>query len=223
MNNLIVCPNCHQQILDDGSLAGQLVACPFCNKQFNMPGVLVGSVAALPKAIAIATSRDNYEISCPHCSSRLHEDGRYSNQWVMCPFCNGQFRIPEMNSLVVFGSKRDVQSTHAVSVVFAPQGKFAGLAAVLSFFYLGLGQIYNGQIIKGVVLMIVPTCIWIVVLVGGLLASISLANIGPYLGALATVGVGVLGVWVWGMIDAYNTAETINRKHLRSLKRKTYL
>jgi len=33
--------------------------------------------------------------------------------------------------------------------------KNSGLAAVLSFFFTGLGQIYNGQIGKGVVLIII--------------------------------------------------------------------
>ena len=33
--------------------------------------------------------------------------------------------------------------------------KSAGLAAVLSFLIQGLGQIYNGQIIKGLILVVI--------------------------------------------------------------------
>ena len=33
--------------------------------------------------------------------------------------------------------------------------KNPGLAAVLSFFYMGLGQIYNGQISKGIIFIVV--------------------------------------------------------------------
>ncbi len=33
--------------------------------------------------------------------------------------------------------------------------KSAGLAAVLSFFISGLGQIYNGQILKGLIIIVV--------------------------------------------------------------------
>ena len=35
-----------------------------------------------------------------------------------------------------------------------PSYKNPGLAAVLSFFYMGLGQIYNGQIAKGIAFIV---------------------------------------------------------------------
>ncbi|MBN2445889.1 MAG: hypothetical protein JXO22_04145 [Phycisphaerae bacterium] len=61
----------------------------------------------------------------------------------------------------------------------------AGIAAILSFFLTGLGQIYNGQIIKGLLLMAVQAVnialMW--VLIGFLLWPI---------------------VWIYGMIDAYD-------------------
>ena len=70
--------------------------------------------------------------------------------------------------------------------------KNPGLAAVLCFFFTGLGQIYNGQIGKGILFII-----------------IQIINIG-----LMFVLVGFITypiVWIWGMIDAYKTAEKINR------------
>jgi len=69
--------------------------------------------------------------------------------------------------------------------------KNAGLAAVLSFFYMGLGQIYNGQIGKGVFFIILYTISWFLclVIVGFLTTPI---------------------MWVWGMYDAYKTSEKIN-------------
>lgn len=70
--------------------------------------------------------------------------------------------------------------------------KNPGLAAVLSFFYMGLGQIYNGQIAKGILFIIAYTISWIlVVLVIGLITT-------PIL-------------WVYGIWDAYKSAEKINR------------
>jgi hypothetical protein len=45
-------------------------------------------------------------------------------------------------------------SSQAV-VMVAGQKSSPGLAAILSFFWCGLGQIYTGQIVKGVALMIV--------------------------------------------------------------------
>lgn len=71
--------------------------------------------------------------------------------------------------------------------------KSPGLAAVLSFFVPGLGQIYNGQIAKGIVVFV----------------------IGPlfFLGVLGWIGVGYLlyvPLWIYAIYDAYRTAERIN-------------
>lgn len=71
--------------------------------------------------------------------------------------------------------------------------KSAGLAAVLSFFISGLGQIYNGSILKGLVIIVVQ-----------------IIN-----GALTTVLIGWIPlaiVWVWAIIDAYREAERINAR-----------
>ncbi len=71
--------------------------------------------------------------------------------------------------------------------------KNAGLAAVLSFFISGLGQIYNGRILKGLVIIVVQAI-----------------N-----GALTTVLIGWIPlaiVWVWAIIDAYREAERINAR-----------
>jgi TM2 domain-containing membrane protein YozV len=71
--------------------------------------------------------------------------------------------------------------------------KSAGLAAVLSFFISGLGQIYNGQILKGLVIIVVQ-----------------IIN-----GALTTILIGWIPlaiVWVWAIIDAYREAERINAR-----------
>ena len=69
--------------------------------------------------------------------------------------------------------------------------KQPGIAAVLSFFWTGVGQIYNGQILKGIFLII--------------LQGIN--------GLLMFVGIGFITypiVWIWGMYDAYKTAERMN-------------
>jgi TM2 domain-containing membrane protein YozV len=67
-----------------------------------------------------------------------------------------------------------------------------GIAAVLSFFWTGVGQIYNGQIVKGIILILVQVvnAFLMVVLIGFITYPI---------------------VWIWGMYDAYKTAERMNR------------
>ena len=69
--------------------------------------------------------------------------------------------------------------------------KNPGIAAVLSFFWTGVGQIYNGQIKKGIILIGVQI----------LNALLMFLIIG-----LITYPV----VWIWGIFDAYKKAERIN-------------
>jgi TM2 domain-containing membrane protein YozV len=78
-------------------------------------------------------------------------------------------------------------------VIVVHSGKSAGLAAVLSFFWCGLGQIYNGQIGKG--------------LLFGFLYLVSLILIFAIVGIITTPL-----LWIWGMIDAYQTSERLNRE-----------
>ena len=71
--------------------------------------------------------------------------------------------------------------------------KNPSIATILSFFYMGLGQIYNGQIGKGIIFII--------------LYGISVA--------LIFVGIGFVTtpiLWIWGMVDANNSAKKINEK-----------
>jgi TM2 domain-containing membrane protein YozV len=70
--------------------------------------------------------------------------------------------------------------------------KNPGLAAVASYFFAGLGQIYNGDILKGVLLMIVQVInvLLCFVLVGFLTYPV---------------------VWIYGIWDAYKSAEKFNQ------------
>lgn len=70
--------------------------------------------------------------------------------------------------------------------------KHPGIAAVLSFFWTGVGQIYNGQILKGILLIILQA-------INGLLMFVLIGFITYPI------------VWIWGMYDAYKTAERMNR------------
>jgi len=69
--------------------------------------------------------------------------------------------------------------------------KSPGVAAVLSALYVGLGQIYNGQILKGVLFMI----------------------FGFFFLVSTIVGIGFILypiLWIGSMLDAYFTARKIN-------------
>ena len=75
--------------------------------------------------------------------------------------------------------------------------KSEGLAAVLSFLFVGLGQIYNDEIGKGILFIIV-----------GVIAVLTLfILIGFILYPL---------FWIYNIYDAYNTAKGINAGRIRT-------
>ena len=71
--------------------------------------------------------------------------------------------------------------------------KNPSIATVLSFLFMGLGQVYNGQIGKGIVFIILYAISFVLmfVLVGFITTPI---------------------LWIWGMIDANKSAKKINEK-----------
>lgn len=75
--------------------------------------------------------------------------------------------------------------------------KSPGLAAFLSFIFVGLGQLYNGQIGKGILVMFVYFLFWGVAVIEA-----------P--GAFILIFV----LWVWMISDAYSVAK---RKRLNWL------
>ena len=69
--------------------------------------------------------------------------------------------------------------------------KSEGIAAVLSFLFVGLGQIYNGEIGKGILFIIL----------GVFIVFTALFLIGFLLYPV---------FWIYNIYDAYNTAKKIN-------------
>jgi TM2 domain-containing membrane protein YozV len=83
-----------------------------------------------------------------------------------------------------------VRIKQAPSVEFVER-KSPGIAAVLSFLFTGLGQIYNGQIGKGIgfVVLGVVFLLTVLVLIGFILYPV---------------------FWIYNIYDAYSTAKKIN-------------
>jgi TM2 domain-containing membrane protein YozV len=83
-------------------------------------------------------------------------------------------------------------SVRSGGVAVAP--KSPGLALVASFFIPGLGSMINGEVGKGIGILV------------GYFFSLLLVVI--------VIGiVGVLGFWIYGMVDAYNGAKLWNARH----------
>jgi TM2 domain-containing membrane protein YozV len=70
------------------------------------------------------------------------------------------------------------------------------LAAALSFFINGVGQIYNGEIAKGIIIIVVQ-------IVNALLMSVIIGFITWPI------------VWIWSIYDAYKVAQRINEQALQ--------
>ena len=107
---------------------------------------------------------------CSNCGEEIDIDAE------ICPKCGVRVKAPTVGEKKV-GEKNPV------------------LAAILSFLIVGLGQIYNGQIGKGIVLII---CYVISIVLCTILIGIPLLVI----------------LWIYGIYDAYNTAKKINAGEL---------
>lgn len=88
-----------------------------------------------------------------------------------------------------------------------------GLSAVLSFLWNGLGQLYNGEIKKGLTIMSVSAASMLVVVIGAvmvgqflLMQTMSVPQLvwGLILLVLGIVSIAVVGIY--NIYDAYNTA-----------------
>ncbi len=89
-----------------------------------------------------------------------------------------------------------------------------GVAAVLSFVFNGLGQIYNGQIAKGLVIMLISLIAMTVMLIGAVflghfILSGFLYRIEFLAGAIMMlIGVSVIILLgIYNIYDAYYTAQ----------------
>jgi TM2 domain-containing membrane protein YozV len=119
---------------------------------------------------------------CNRCGSDV-DDSRY------CPNCGSP-----QEALVPATSQPGAASSR--QIVFVQSTRNPGVAAVLSFFVPGLGQVYNGQIGKGIALMVVY--------------AVSLALIAALVGIVTTPI-----LCIWSMFGARNTATRLNASNSR--------
>jgi TM2 domain-containing membrane protein YozV len=172
MPGQISCPLCKFEMIDDGSLSGMQVSCPACRGQFKMPGT---ATATAPPPIYTAQVVHPTKF-CFHCGASIESAAAVCVRCGVAQPFTGHFASQ-------FGGYQ------------APP-KNSGIAAVLSFFFPGVGQIYNGEIGKGIAFVLLNFVFWILTfLIIGL----------PLL----------LVLWVWAIYDAYSVAERINANGLR--------
>jgi TM2 domain-containing membrane protein YozV len=126
---------------------------------------------------------DGSPVFCPNCGKPLSSAA--PSQQSYCPHCG-----KPVDPVAEICPSCGVRIRQAPQPVVRDQ-KNPGLAAVLSFFFTGLGQIYNGQIGKGILFLVlgIVFLITIIVLIGFILYPV---------------------FWIYNIYDAYNTAKKIN-------------
>lgn len=93
-----------------------------------------------------------------------------------------------------------------------------GIAAVLSFVFNGLGQIYNGEIKKGLILIFLSALCMLMMVSGGIYAIAWLMKgyliSRPFIVSLFIFVAGVMLaaiIGIFSIFDAYNTAKKLNQ------------
>jgi hypothetical protein len=88
-----------------------------------------------------------------------------------------------------------------------------GLAAVFSFVFNGLGQLYNGQIFKGLLIMFLSTVSMLLLIIGAVLIAFWLLGkamfpgevlLGGFLFFISLIFICILGIY--SIVDAYRVA-----------------
>jgi len=139
---------------------------------------------------------------CPLCGTENEENARFCkecNEPLYDPNTNNTSKEPDRKKQIEEEEKTRVEAKgkteRKVSMANQPPKfyKNPSIATILSFFFMGLGQIYNGQIGKGVIFII--------------LYGISVALMFAVVGFVTTPI-----LWIWGMVDANNSAKRINEK-----------
>ena len=146
---------------------------------------------------------------CVSCGDQVREGAAF------CTKCGARTAVPVQSAAPTAPNR---------TIMVVQKQKSSGVAAILSFFWCGLGQIYNGQIAKGLLFMILyPPIMWfgmVLSFFGAAAAGGANNSSDQAAGAGAAVfGLGLLviggSLWVFGMVNAYRTAERLNDAQLR--------
>lgn len=143
-------------------------------------------------------------VFCKNCGRELGPEDRF------CPSCGtspeGKKVCPHCGAKVVRDSvycgscgKPMEGSASASTTTVRVEGKSPAFAAILSLIWTGLGQVYAGATVKGLLMMFVLP---IVVMTFGFGIMM--------LGNIILVGIGILliiGYYIYAIVDAYNMAK----------------
>lgn len=111
---------------------------------------------------------------CHQCGAEVSEGSKF------CESCGAQVN---QDFEYKYEEKQSGQTTQYAT---SENQKNAGLAAIASFLWSGMGQVYNGNLLKGFAFLI-----------------------GVLIGSMIMVIPGII-IWIFGIYDAYKTANQMN-------------
>jgi len=94
--------------------------------------------------------------------------------------------------------------------------KNPGVAAVLSFIFTGLGQIYNGKIGKGLLLMLISAVSVACLIMGAVITGYWFVDVGKYEFSTLWIGISLIVIsilviaitGIYNIYNAYNVAKS---------------
>jgi hypothetical protein len=149
---------------------------------------------------------------CTKCGRSNQQGSRFCNSCGATMYGASARSVSAPKQTAPSARRADAATVLARPQVVVVQGgiKSSGLAAVLSFFWCGLGHVYTGRIGTGLALMLIHPA---VLVFGFMLAFGGLAGLGGgafLLGLLFLLS--AVAIWIYGMTNAYHTAERINQQ-----------
>ena len=184
----VACPNCKKRFnvqMDDGESVGlgTTVSCDYCG--------VTKRVASFQKELKRQIEAPQKEADAKLKEEKKQEDKELKAQIAQAKATEAQARATEAQAKAEAQANAVQPAVAAQAIVMGSQ-KSPGVAAILSFFWVGLGQIYNGELGKGLILMLFiwPACLLsCFIFIGFILCPV---------------------VWIWGMFDAYSVANKAN-------------
>lgn len=135
-----------------------------------------------------------------------------------CPNC-GTETAPDSEFCQKCGTNLNEVAKQACAppnVTYALPLKSTGIAAVLSFLFTGLGQVYVGKIARGIIFVCVGACVGVLstlLIFSGIVIDSNMEMIEytmSYIAAGSVIIIAYLAFWIWQIFDAHKLANQYN-------------
>lgn len=181
---MVICQNCGDE-MDDGAKF-----CRNCGSEI-IPEEEISVESSKKVCPSCGIEVDEGMKFCKNCGAEINPEHDEVNQTKFCPNC-GREMLNDVKFCPECGFSTNGQLNSINSPAVINSNKSPTLAAILSFFIIGLGQVYLGLTKKGIILFVLA-------IVSGMLMLV-------YIGFILW-----LLVWIYAIYDGYNSANKINQ------------